>query len=102
MKKGFKESVIQLDPDILFIQETKMQEDQLVEEILLKELGYTLTMHSGVRKGYSSVAVYSRIAVDEIIKGCGIEVYDVEGRVVQVNIGEYAIFGIYFPNGGRG
>lgn len=102
MKKGFKESVIALDPDLLFIQETKMQEDQLVEEILLKELGYTLTMHSGVRKGYSSVAVYSRLAVDEIIKGSGIEVYDVEGRVLQVNIGEYAIFGIYFPNGGRG
>lgn len=102
MKKGFKDSVVALDPDLLFIQETKMQEDQLVEEILLKELGYTLTMHSGVRKGYSSVAVYSRIPVDEIKRGCGIEEYDVEGRVLQVNIGEYAIFGIYFPNGGRG
>lgn len=102
MKKGFKESVMAVDPDLLFIQETKMQEDQLVEEILLKELGYTLTMHSGVRKGYSSVAVYSRIPVDEIIRGCGIEEYDVEGRVLQVNVGEYAIFGIYFPNGGRG
>ncbi len=102
MKKGFKESVIELDPDILFIQETKMQENQLVEEIYLKELGYTLTMHSGVRKGYSSVAVYTRIPVDEIIKGSGIEEYDVEGRVLQVNVGDYAIFGIYFPNGGRG
>lgn len=102
MKKGFKESVTLLDPDILFIQETKMQEDQLVHEILLEELGYRLTMHSGARKGYSSVAVYSRIAVDEIIKGSGIEIYDVEGRVLQVNIGEYVIFGIYFPNGGRG
>lgn len=102
MKKGFRESVIELDPDLLFIQETKMQEFQLVDEILLKDLGYTLTMHSGVRKGYSSVAVYSRIPTDEIIKGSGIEEYDVEGRVLQVNIGEYAIFGIYFPNGGRG
>lgn len=102
MKKGFKESVMELDPDILFIQETKMQEDQLVEEIYLKELGYTLTMHSGVRKGYSSVAVYTRIPVDEIIKGSGIEEYDVEGRVIQVNVKDYAIFGIYFPNGGRG
>ena len=102
MKKGFKESVMELDPDILFIQETKMQEDQLVEEIHLKELGYTLTMHSGVRKGYSSVAVYTRIPVDEIIKGSGMEEYDVEGRVIQVNVGDYAIFGIYFPNGSRG
>lgn len=102
MKKGFKESVIELDPDILFIQETKMQEDQLVEEIYLKELGYTLTMHSGIRKGYSSVAVYTRVPVTEIIKGSGIEEYDAEGRVLQVNVGEYAIFGIYFPNGGKG
>lgn len=102
MKKGFRENVMELDPDILFIQETKMQEFQLVDEILLKDLGYTLTMHSGERKGYSSVAVYTRIPVDEIIKGSGIEEYDVEGRVLQVNVGEYAIFGIYFPNGGRG
>ncbi len=102
MKKGFRESVIELDPDIMFIQETKMQEFQLVDEILLKDLGYMLTMHSGVRKGYSSVAVYTRIPVDEIIQGSGIEEYDVEGRVLQVNVGDYAIFGIYFPNGGRG
>jgi len=102
MKKGFKESVEALDADLLFIQETKMQEFQLVEEIHLKELGYTLTMHSGVRKGYSSVAVYTRIPVDEVIKGSGIEDYDVEGRVLQVNIGDYALFGIYFPNGGQG
>ncbi len=102
VKKGFRESVIELDPDILFVQETKMQEFQLVDEILLKDLGYTLTMHSGVRKGYSSVAVYIRIPVDEIIRGSGIEEYDVEGRVLQVNVGDYAIFGIYFPNGGRG
>lgn len=102
MKKGFKESITELDPDILFIQETKMQEDQLVEEIYLKELGYTLTMHSGIRKGYSSVAVYTRIPVDEIIKGSGIEEYDAEGRVIQVNVGDYSIFGIYFPNGGKG
>lgn len=102
MKKGFKESVEALDADLLFIQETKMQEFQLVEEIYLKELGYTLTMHSGVRKGYSSVAVYTRIPVDEIIKGSGIEDYDVEGRVLQVNVKDYAVFGIYFPNGGQG
>jgi len=101
-KKGFKESVAFLEPDILFVQEIKMQEHQLEEEILLKELGYTLTMHSGERKGYSSVAVYTRIPVNEIIRGSGISEYDVEGRVLQVNVGEYSIFGIYFPNGGRG
>jgi exodeoxyribonuclease-3 len=102
MKKGFAESVKALDADILFIQETKMQEDQLTEEILLKELGYTLTMHSGVRKGYSSVAVYTRIPVDAIVKGSGLDVYDVEGRVLEVRVGDYVIFGIYFPNGGSG
>lgn len=101
-KKGFRDSVIALDPDILFVQETKMQEHQLEDAILLKDLGYTLTMHSGVRKGYSSVAVYTRIPVDEIIRGSGIEEYDVEGRVIQVNAGDYSIFGIYFPNGGQG
>lgn len=102
MKKGFKESVIKLDPDILFIQETKMQENQITEEILLKDLGYSLAMHSAERKGYSSVAVYTRIEVDEVILGSGFPEYDVEGRVIRVEKGNYSIFGIYFPNGGQG
>lgn len=102
MKKGFKESVELLDADILFLQEIKMQEHQLEEEILLKDLGYALTTHSAERKGYSSVAVYTRIPVDAVSKGIGMPKYDVEGRVLRVDKGPYTIFGIYFPNGGRG
>lgn len=102
MKKEFRDSVMKLSPDILCIQETKMQVDQLVEEILLGDLGYTLSMHSALKKGYSGVAVYTRIPVDKVTLGTGIPDYDAEGRVIRVDIGDIRLFNIYFPNGGRG
>lgn len=102
MKKEFRDSVMKLSPDILCIQETKMQVDQLVEEILLGDLGYTLSMHSALKKGYSGVAVYTRIPVDKVTLGTGIPDYDAEGRVIRVDIGDIRLFNIYFPNGERG
>lgn len=101
-RKDFKEQVKQLDADILFLQEVKMQKDQLTNEMLLEELGYKLEMHSGERKGYSGVAVYTRITPDFLSLGTGLEDYDKEGRVIRFDYKNFSIFGIYFPNGGRG
>lgn len=102
MKKDFAENVKKLDPDIIFLQEIKMQPDQMTEEMELKEMGYTIKMHSAERKGYSGVAVYSRIEPDNIYLGTGDPEFDSEGRVIRFDTGNISIFGIYFPNGGRG
>lgn len=99
-KKGFRENVASLDADILLIQETKMQESQLEDEHFLKEMGYTLHMHSALRKGYSGVAAYIRIPVDSVRLGIGIPDYDAEGRVIRIDKGAVTLFNIYFPNGG--
>lgn len=101
-KKGFRESVASLDADMLLVQETKMQESQLEEEHYLRDLGYTLYMHSAQRKGYSGVAAYIRIPVDSVRLGIGIPDYDAEGRVIRIDKGEITLFNIYFPNGGSG
>lgn len=102
MKKDFAENVGKMNPDIIFLQEVKMQPSQLTEEMELKEMGYTLKMHSAVRKGYSGVAVYSKVEPDKIYLGTGDPEFDEEGRVIRFDYGNLSIFGIYFPNGGRG
>ncbi|MDZ7359007.1 MAG: endonuclease/exonuclease/phosphatase family protein, partial [candidate division KSB1 bacterium] len=58
-KKGNLAEVFQLQPDILCIQETKIQPDQLTDD-LLNMAGYHAYFESGDRKGYSGVALYSK------------------------------------------
>ena len=101
MKKGFLESLKELDPDILFLQEIKMQEDQKTAEMDLASLGYHLRMHPAQRKGYSGVAVYTRVEPDRIYQGTESE-FDDEGRVLRLDFGNLSVYGIYFPNGGQG
>lgn len=101
MKKDFAENVQKMDPDVLFLQEVKMQKDQVTEEMELREAGYTFEIFSGERKGYSGVAVYSRVKPDKVFLGTGSE-FDSEGRVIRLDFGNLSVYGIYFPNGGQG
>lgn len=100
-KKGFAQSLTDLDPDIIFLQEIKMQEDQVTEEMDLREKGYKLFLHPARRKGYSGVAVYTRLEPDNIWLGTNCD-FDEEGRVIRLDFGDLSIYGIYFPNGGSG
>jgi exodeoxyribonuclease-3 len=89
------------NPDVLCLQETKAQPEQLSDEIL-KIDGYESHFHSAQKKGYSSVAIYTRTKPVSVTPGCGIERYDIEGRVISVEFKELVLYNIYFPNGGRG
>ena len=100
-KKGFAESLTTLDPDIIFLQEIKMQADQMTEDMDLEKKGYKLYLHPAERKGYSGVAVYTRLEPDKVCIGTGCE-FDEEGRVIRLDFGDLSIYGIYFPNGGSG
>jgi len=96
--KGFLEWLYQESPDVLCLQETKAQPDQLDAD-LLEPQGYHVYWAYPERKGYSGVAVYSRekpLSVKYDFVNSGIEI---EGRVI---IAEYPVFtlcNIYFPNG---
>lgn len=99
-KKGFIDMVGELDADILAIQETKAQPDQLSEA--LKNIdGYTSYWHSAEKKGYSGVAVYTRIPPVKVITGFS-EQYDNEGRVLTLEFSDFYLVNIYFPNAGEG
>ena len=98
VKKGFLDYLDQEQPDILCIQESKAHKEQLTSEIL-EDHGYRTYWHSGVKKGYSSVATFCKEEPLFIQEGLGIEKYDVEGRVLLTEHEDFLLYNIYFPNG---
>lgn len=97
-KKGFFEWLEKANPDIIGLQETKAQPDQL-DESLLKPKDYHAYYHSAQKKGYSGVATFSKIEPTKVQYGFGIEKFDSEGRVLMTDHGDFVLFNIYFPNG---
>lgn len=89
------------NPDILMVQETKAQPDQIDIESF-KRLGYKAIIHSAEKSGYSGVAIFSKIEPDHVEVGCGIDKYDKEGRVLRVDFGELTLLSTYFPSGTTG
>ncbi len=92
--KGFKESFDSLDADILAIQESKMQKDQLI----LETPGYHQYWNYAVRKGYSGTAVFTKKEPVNVINGIGIERHDQEGRVITLDMGDFYFVTVYVPN----
>jgi exodeoxyribonuclease-3 len=97
-KKGFLDWINKEKPDILCIQETKAQQEQLPDELINIE-GYHSYFSSALRKGYSGVAIYTKPEPKSIKKGFGIEKFDSEGRILIAEYPEFILFNIYYPNG---
>ena len=99
IKKDFFKSFEKLDGDIFAIQEIKLQEHQLTDEMTHVPGYESYWSHSTIKKGYSGVAVYSRLDPLIVRKGVGIAEYDDEGRILEMDFGDFVFFNIYFPNG---
>jgi len=101
IKKGFIDWVKKSKGDIICLQETKIQENQVTKELInLKD--YHEYWFSAHRKGYSSVAVFSKILPVNLKKGFDKEEYDNEGRIIFAEYEKFVLANVYFPNGGRG
>jgi exodeoxyribonuclease-3 len=101
IKKGFIEW-LQTDPaDVICIQETKASRDD-VNYKLINDLGYHDYWFSAQKKGYSGVAVFTRIKPDNVIVGNGHSANDDEGRVIQLDFGPTRLINAYFPSGTSG
>jgi len=97
LKKGFLDSLHELDPDIIGLQEVKALPDQLPDEV--KHLpGYHAYFYPAQRKGYAGTAVFSRIEPLEVIYGLGKEEFDREGRVLTLEFADFYFINMYFPN----
>ncbi len=101
-KNGLWDAFFELAPDVIFLQEIKAEESQLSDS-MKKPAGYVAAFNScRVRKGYSGVALYSTTAPDSINFDVLPDEFNTEGRLIEAVFGNMAVYGIYFPNGGRG
>lgn len=99
-KKGFLEWFEEQKADVVCLQETKAQPDQL-EEDLLHPLGYHSQFFSAEKKGYSGVAIYSKKEPIEVYQGIGDKEADSEGRVLGFEFKNCIVYSAYFPNSQR-
>ncbi len=99
-RKGFLEWLSVTRPDVLCVQETKANPSQLDDE-LKDPTDYYAYWASAERKGYSGVALFSRVKPISVQIGLGIEKYDREGRTIIADYGEFVLIAAYFPNGAR-
>ena len=97
VKKGFAESMLALDADVICLQETKLQKGQ--ENIELE--GYTAVFNSADKKGYSGTAIYSRVPVIGYTYGIGVDEHDHEGRVITAEFEDFYLVCCYVPNSQR-
>ena len=102
LKKDFKTSCQRLDADIFAVQETKVQANQLSDDITQMP-GYRSYWSCATgKKGYSGVGVYTRMEPNEVKFGIGQSIYDDEGRIIEMEFGDFTFFNVYFPNGQMG
>ncbi len=96
-KKGFMESLVEMAPDVLGLQEIKATVEQLPTE--LQSLpGYHSFFYSADRKGYSGVVTYTKEKPENVIRGIGDSRFDSEGRVLTLEFSNYFFINCYFPN----
>jgi exodeoxyribonuclease III len=90
------------DFDIICLQETKSEKEQLPPELQNPEGYFSYFSSSKTKKGYSGVAVYTKIKPERVEYGLGIKEFDQEGRILELHFKDFVLFNIYFPNGGGG
>jgi len=100
-KKGLLEWFATTQPDILCIQETKAEPEQLDDILRVPDGYHTFWTWSTLRKGYSGVALYTRIAPLNVQIGMGVPEFDAEGRTIIAEYPDFVLIGAYFPNGGQ-
>ncbi len=99
-KKGCLNPLFDSEPDIVCLQETKAEKNQLPEE-LINIPGYFSYFNSSIeRKGHSGTAVYTKKQPKKVTYGLGIAELDGQGRQINIFYNDFVVINCYFPNGG--
>jgi exodeoxyribonuclease III len=102
LKKGLAGWLRTTSADVVCLQEVKAEASQ-VDLSLFEQLGYGhIYWHPAEKKGYSGVAVLSKIAPKHVTYGMGLDKYDREGRVLKVDLADYSVVSVYHPSGTTG
>jgi len=100
-KKDFAGLVAGMGTDVLALQEIKLQAHQRTEEMITMNDFHSYWSYSVKKKGYSGVAAYVKQEPIQVRDGFGVEMFDTEGRVLELDLGSFVFFNVYFPNGQR-
>lgn len=101
MKKGFCDWLQTNPADIICVQETKAEKDN-VDHKQFTDMGFHDYWYSAEKKGYSGVAVFTKIKPDFLQMGNGYMQSDSEGRVIRLDFGDVTLINAYFPSGTSG
>lgn len=99
MKKDFLASLEDMQTDVLCLQETKAQDDQVLEALADLE-GYYIFTNSAEKKGYSGTAILSKEEPLSVTVDIGLEEHDTEGRVITAEYKDFYLITVYTPNSG--
>lgn len=101
INRGFLKWLLAVDADVIGLQEVKCLENQ-IDMNIIKDLGYHVYWHPAVKKGYSGVAILTRIKPDHVEYGMGLNAYDDEGRIIRADFDGLSFLCVYFPSGSSG
>jgi exodeoxyribonuclease-3 len=102
VKQGNFFPLFEEKPDIVCLQETKAEPEQLTEETRNVSGYYSYFSYPKEKKGYSGVAIYSREKPLDVLYGMGIKRLDNEGRLLVAKYKNFTLINGYYPNGGAG
>lgn len=100
-KKGFFDWLASSGADVVCIQETKAQAEDL-SDALFHPAGWHVAFKSAVKKGYAGVAIYSRQQPDALLDTLGAAEFDDEGRYLEARFGKLSVISLYLPSGSAG
>ena len=102
INKGFKDFYNTINADIICLQETKMQQDQISIDINEMFKDRYVYWNSAEKKGYSGTVVISKIKPINVTYGIGKEEHDKEGRIITLEFDKFYLVNCYTPNSKRG
>lgn len=88
--------------DVVCLQETKAQEDQLDDPMFRPDGHHCFYRDASSKKGYSGVAIYARREPDAVLTELGWDAFDSEGRYIEARFGNLSVVSLYVPSGSSG
>ena len=99
-KKNFLDWFIATNADIVCLQEIKAQKEQIPSDLLAQK-DYYLYFNQAVKKGYAGVAVFTKQKPLKVEYKLGLNRFDQEGRILQLEYPSFILINVYLPHGGR-
>lgn len=100
--KGFFDWFVDQQADVLCLQETRAQPEQLAAAVFAPAGYHRHFRDASTRKGYSGVAIYARQPPDEVRSSLGVDAFDAEGRYLEARFGRLSVVSLYLPSGSSG